>query len=69
MKNLFLLLPLVAACGLLGGGKDEVSVPKVREEAVKCPEAAECEGKFKSGVVCLPSLEHHTDQNKCPLKK
>lgn len=69
MKNLFLLLPLVAACGLLGGGKDGGSAPKEREEAVSCPDAEQCAGKYKSGVVCLPSGEHHSSADKCPLKK
>lgn len=69
MKNLFLMLPLVAACGLLGDNKDEVSIPKVREDAIKCPEAPECGGKYKGGVICLPSGEHHSEQSKCPFKK
>ena len=73
MKSfLFLALLGLSACklsDLIGGGSSSPVTPKEREGAVTCPDAAECEGKYKTGVVCLPSGEHHSEQGKCPFKK
>lgn len=74
----FLVITLLALsackpCDLLGtcssGGGSPAPAPKEREEAVACPEAPECAGKYEGGVVCKPSLEHHSTADKCPLKK
>lgn len=72
MKKILFSIAIMSlgACSLFQPKEDSPApAPKVREEAVKCPDAPECEGKYKSGVVCLPSKEHHSDQGKCPFKK
>ena len=66
-KSLFLIMSL-GACSLFQK-KPDAPAPKEREEAVACPDAPECGGKYKSGVVCKPSLEHHSVAEKCPFKK
>lgn len=71
MKKTIVLTILVSltACGMFGGGSNGGSGPVVREEFKACPEAPECAGKYKSGGVCVPSLEHHSTADKCPKIK
>jgi len=68
-----LTLASLSACSWFQSKDDETpSTPREREEFVVCtdsPQPAECVGKYKSGKVCKPSLEHHSLEKNCPYKK
>jgi hypothetical protein len=75
MKSLFLLIPFVVACGMLGGGKDDgPSIPKQPcDRGVFHPgpyrDLETGKGCSAPGGFCTSDKKCHSSADKCPCVK